>query len=296
MVASASLLTHLYDFFLNADSVRVVWRVDWWVTSWPCDELTMWRVDWATTDMGRKLGRRAVSLWGGAGSPSNTMWADAYLGTSMPSCILILPTVWSQYINITDSTDRQDRQTVHTNVRFANHFKVVSWKILSWFRLISVVFGCFRLFSVVFVSFRYLPQADTAIVSATQINTYISKIQNVIKWTWLEPHPVSDQWLSWSAAGCHQYLVADAAGPLLLPPAFHHCRQRHLAYHSCCQSYAGTWDQSYRAAADRRTANPPSSISLAITNYAVPASYDGILQYLRIFLPLTTQWGPNANM
>jgi len=78
--------------------------------------------------------------------------------TSVPSCILIHPTVWPQYINVTDSTDRQDRHTVYTNVHFANHYLS---SFLENFKLISVVFGkfsvvfsSFRLFSVVFGSFR----------------------------------------------------------------------------------------------------------------------------------------------
>jgi len=60
----------------------------------------------ATTDMGRKLG--VVPLWGrGVGTSSNKMWAGPR-PTSMPSFILIHPTVWTQCTNV---TDRQDRQT-----------------------------------------------------------------------------------------------------------------------------------------------------------------------------------------
>jgi len=52
------------------------------------------------TDVGRKLG--AVLLWvGGAGSPSNTMWPGPR-PIRMPSFILIHPTVWPQYTNVTD--------------------------------------------------------------------------------------------------------------------------------------------------------------------------------------------------
>jgi len=58
----------------------------------------------ATTDMGRKLG--AVRLWGGAGSPSKAMWPGPR-HTCVPSFILIRPTVWPQYTNVTDMTDRQ---------------------------------------------------------------------------------------------------------------------------------------------------------------------------------------------
>ena len=63
----------------------------------------------ATTDMGRKWG--AVPLGGRAGSPSNTMW-PGQRPTSMPSFILIHPTVWPQYTNVIERTDRTDRKTV----------------------------------------------------------------------------------------------------------------------------------------------------------------------------------------
>jgi len=59
--------------------------------------------------MGQKLG--AVHLGGGgAGSPSNTMWPGPR-PTCMPRFILILipPTVWPQYTNVTDRQDRTDR-------------------------------------------------------------------------------------------------------------------------------------------------------------------------------------------
>jgi len=58
--------------------------------------------------MGRKWEGAAVPLWGGAGSPSNTVWPGSR-PTSLPSGILIHPTVWPQYTN--SQTDRQDRQT-----------------------------------------------------------------------------------------------------------------------------------------------------------------------------------------
>ena len=58
-----------------------------------------------TIDMDRKLG--AVPLWGrGAGSPSNTL-SPGPKPTSIPSGILIYPTVWPQYTNVKDRTDRQ---------------------------------------------------------------------------------------------------------------------------------------------------------------------------------------------
>jgi len=54
--------------------------------------------------MGRKL-EGAVHLFRrGVGSPSNTMWPRP---TSVPSFILMHPTVWPKYTNVTDWTDRQ---------------------------------------------------------------------------------------------------------------------------------------------------------------------------------------------
>jgi len=56
--------------------------------------------------MGRKVGK-AVPLWGGgAGSPSDTMWPGPR-PTSVPSFVLIHPTVWPQYTNVSDGQDRQ---------------------------------------------------------------------------------------------------------------------------------------------------------------------------------------------
>jgi len=55
------------------------------------------------------------SLGRGAGSPSNTMWRGPR-PTCMPSFILIRPTVWPQYTNVTDKqTDRQDRTGQRTD-------------------------------------------------------------------------------------------------------------------------------------------------------------------------------------
>jgi len=55
----------------------------------------------ATIDMGRKLGEGSVPLLegGGAESPSNTMWPGPS-PTSVPSFILIHPTVWPQYTDV----------------------------------------------------------------------------------------------------------------------------------------------------------------------------------------------------
>ena len=55
--------------------------------------------------VGQKVGRAAVPqcapFRGGAGSPSNTM-SPGPRPTSVPSSILIHPTVWPQYIKVTD--------------------------------------------------------------------------------------------------------------------------------------------------------------------------------------------------
>ena len=66
----------------------------------------------ATIDMGRKSGGVPPFFGGGggAGPPSNTMWP---MPTSVPSFILVHPTVWPQYTNITDrqtAQTEQDRQ------------------------------------------------------------------------------------------------------------------------------------------------------------------------------------------
>jgi len=65
----------------------------------------------ATINMGRKVGRGCCErCWVPSGSPSNKMW-PGLRPTSLPSGILIHPTVWPQYTNVTDKTDRQtDRQ------------------------------------------------------------------------------------------------------------------------------------------------------------------------------------------
>jgi len=80
----------------------------------------------ATINMGRKWGSCCVSFRGPMGTwrcldleylvdvatrsilpPSNTMWPGPR-STSVPSGILIHPTVWPEYTNVTDRTDRQD--------------------------------------------------------------------------------------------------------------------------------------------------------------------------------------------
>jgi len=70
----------------------------------------------ATIDMGRKVGATWPFPWE-AGSPSKTL-SPGPRPTSVPSGVVIIPTVWPQYTNVTDrQTDRQtdcraDRTTV----------------------------------------------------------------------------------------------------------------------------------------------------------------------------------------
>jgi len=60
-------------------------------------------------------------LFGGAGSPSNTVWRGPR-PTFTPSFILIHLTVWPQYTNVTDREDRRDRTAarLHRANRFRN--------------------------------------------------------------------------------------------------------------------------------------------------------------------------------
>jgi len=60
----------------------------------------------ATVDKSRKVGSCCAPFRGRAGSPSNTMLPGSRL-TSVPSGILIHPTIWPQYTNVTDMQGRQ---------------------------------------------------------------------------------------------------------------------------------------------------------------------------------------------
>ena len=55
----------------------------------------------ATIDMGRKVGAAVLLPVGESWSPSNTM-SPGSRPTSVPSAILIHPTVWPQYTNVTE--------------------------------------------------------------------------------------------------------------------------------------------------------------------------------------------------
>ena len=88
---------------------------------------------------------------GGARSPSNTMWPRPR-PISMPSFVLIHPTVWPQYTNVTDRQDRQtDRQrsdsiwrtvlqTVDQNDRTDHQTSSNQHCIVAYRRALSLVF------------------------------------------------------------------------------------------------------------------------------------------------------------
>jgi len=57
--------------------------------------------------MGQKSG--GCAPLGGAGSPFNTTWPGPK-PTYMPSFVLIRPTIWPQYTNVTDRIDRHTGQ------------------------------------------------------------------------------------------------------------------------------------------------------------------------------------------
>jgi len=72
----------------------------------------------ATIDMGRKRGRGAVLCRftrGGSGDPSNTM-SPGPKPISVPSGILIHPTVWPQYTNVTDRQTGQRSRSIGRTV------------------------------------------------------------------------------------------------------------------------------------------------------------------------------------
>ena len=92
-------------------STGLVASVTWLDLRYPCSlagKIQVPRLLSIWTEIG--CARHSAPLWGRrAGSPSNTMW-PAPRPTWMSSFILIRPTVWPQYTNVTDRpTDRQDR-------------------------------------------------------------------------------------------------------------------------------------------------------------------------------------------
>jgi len=81
----------------------------------------------AATDMSENRGWGCAPFWG-AGSPSNTMWPGPR-PTSVPSGVLIHPTVWPQYTNVTDKTDRTDNGPIAKGEPFyiQLYFTITTW-------------------------------------------------------------------------------------------------------------------------------------------------------------------------
>jgi len=74
------------------------------------------------------------SFWGrGFESPSNTMWPGPRR-ISLPSFILLHPTVWPQYTNVTDIQDRQAGQrsdSIRANRFWASPYAIGPLSVLS---------------------------------------------------------------------------------------------------------------------------------------------------------------------
>ena len=88
----------------GSPSNSVAWVEAYLRTKWHLDQSSRL----TTIDMGRTLGLLRP-FWGGAGSPFNAICGLAETYSSIPSGILIRPTSWPQYTNLTD------RQTEQTN-------------------------------------------------------------------------------------------------------------------------------------------------------------------------------------
>ena len=70
----------------------------------------------ATIDMGQKeRGSNVYAPFAEAGTPSNTMWPGPSL-TSMPSAILIRPTVWPHAVHERYRQDRQRSDSIERTV------------------------------------------------------------------------------------------------------------------------------------------------------------------------------------
>ena len=98
----------------GSSSNNVAWTEAYLRTKWnpdPSSHLATIDMGCIYTDAGfRRQSRGCYALSvGGAGSLSNTIW-PSLRATSIPSDILIHPTVWSQYTNVTDRQDRTDGQ------------------------------------------------------------------------------------------------------------------------------------------------------------------------------------------
>jgi len=81
----------------------------------PANQVAPWSLQlFGHNRNGPKIGAPPPLGGGGAGSPPNTMW-PGQRPTCMPSFILIHPTVWPQYTNVTDKTRQTERPTERTD-------------------------------------------------------------------------------------------------------------------------------------------------------------------------------------
>jgi len=120
---------------LWSPSNNVAWSEVYFPTKWHLDPS---RQPFGYNRYGRQLG--VCPFWGrGAGSPSNIMWPEPK-PTSIPSGILIHATIWPQYTNVTDRTDRQRSesdsirwtvlQTVAPKLAHYENYRIDSSRIL----------------------------------------------------------------------------------------------------------------------------------------------------------------------
>jgi len=105
----------------------------------PPYQMASWSIEpFGRSRHGPKIGGSGLCPfgWGGAGSPSKTMWPGPR-PTSVPSFILIHPTVWPQYTNVTDRIDRQSDSIVQTVLQTVAHkslniWQSYGWKLVAW--------------------------------------------------------------------------------------------------------------------------------------------------------------------
>jgi len=82
--------------------------------------------------------------WGGAGSPSNTMWPGPR-PTCTPSFILIRPTVWPQCTNVTDKTGQTGQDRQRTDIIGRTVLQTVAQQALQWQLSDVTNFRCHKL-------------------------------------------------------------------------------------------------------------------------------------------------------
>jgi len=99
--------------FVNSTALSKLKDFSSLAVTYTAEVIISWNKSSAVAEMGDRAKARWVKKWGvlcplsvgGAGSPSNTLSPNPR-PTSTPSGILINPTVWPEYTNVTDKTDR----------------------------------------------------------------------------------------------------------------------------------------------------------------------------------------------